>query len=86
MGAGALMIVNDRRDLGKIFERGQEILTYRNRGELQALIREHLTDEPRRLEIARKGRERARRDHTTAVRFNQILDILRERGIPAGNE
>jgi spore maturation protein CgeB len=86
MGAGALVIVNDRRDLGKIFERGQEILTYRNRGELQTLIREYLADEPKRLEIARRGRERARRDHTTAVRFSQILDILRERGIPAGSE
>jgi glycosyltransferase involved in cell wall biosynthesis len=86
MGAGALMIVNDRRDLGLIFERGEEILTYQKKEELQALIRECLDDEPKRLDIAHAGQARARRDHTTAVRFEQILTLLNERGLPVDDD
>jgi spore maturation protein CgeB len=83
IGAGALTLVNHRRDIGKIFALGEEIVTYNSREELQALIRRYLADEPARTEIARRGQERARRDHTTATRINQILDLLRERGLPA---
>ena len=86
MGAGALMIVNHKRDIGRIFELEEEILTYRSREELQGLIRHYLANEPGRAGIARRGQARARRDHTTAVRFGQILDLLRDRGLPAGGE
>ena len=84
IGAGACMAVNHKRDIGHIFEIGKEILTFRTREELQALVRRYLADEPARAEIARRGRERARREHTAEVRFRQILEILKERGIPAG--
>lgn len=84
IGAGTLTLVNHRRDIGKIFDLGEEIVTYNSREELQALIRRYLADEPARTEIARRGQERARRDHTTATRINQILGLLRERGLPAG--
>ncbi len=84
VGAGALMIVNHKRDMGKLFRIGEEILTYRTREELQGLLRHYLANEDERAAIARRGRERARRDHTCSVRFNQILGALRERGLPAG--
>lgn len=85
IGAGALTIVNHRRDIGKIFELGKEIVTYHSREALQSLIHRYLADEPARVEIAKRGQGRARRDHTTALRFKQFLDLLQERGLPARN-
>jgi hypothetical protein len=80
-GSGALAIVNDKKGIEDVFEAGREILTYTTKEELRELIRKYLADDEARLEIARRGQERARRDHTTTVRFGQILGILKERGI-----
>ncbi len=73
--------MNDKKGIGDVFEAGREILTYTTKEELGELIRKYLADDAARLEIARRGQERARRDHTTTVRFGQILGILKERGI-----
>jgi spore maturation protein CgeB len=81
IGGGAFFVTNHKRKLDLIFKVGEEIVTYTSRDELQALIRRYLADEPARTAIASRGRERACRDHTTARRIGQILDLLRKRGL-----
>ncbi len=83
-GAGAFVMTNHKPDMELVFTPGEEIVTFRSREELQALIRRYLADEEARREIARRGQARARQDHTAAVRFQQILAILKERGLRAG--
>ena len=85
VGGGALMMANHKRDIDRLFKIGEEIITYRTRGELQDYIRFYLANEKERLAIAQRGQERARRDHTTVTRFNQIVGLLRERGLLPGN-
>ena len=81
------MIVNHKRDMGKLFRIGEEILTYRTREELQGLLRHYLANEDERAAIARRGRERARRDHTCSVRFNRSSAPSGSGGFPpAGGE
>jgi hypothetical protein len=84
IGAGAFFLTNDKKDMDMAFQRGEEIVTFRTREELRALILRYLADEPARAEVARRGRERAKRDHTTAVRFGQIVEILKGRGLAPG--
>ncbi|MBI3128689.1 MAG: glycosyltransferase [Candidatus Tectomicrobia bacterium] len=84
IGAGAFFVTNHKRDIRLLFEPGEEIVTFRTREELQAIIRRYLADGAARAEIARRGQARARRDHAASVRFRRILEILGERGRPAG--
>jgi hypothetical protein len=84
IGAGAFFVTNHKKDMDLIFRTGEEIVTYRSREELQAIIRRYLADDGARAAVSRRGQERARRDHAASVRFRQMLEILKARGIPAG--
>ncbi|OGL68594.1 MAG: hypothetical protein A3J27_12230 [Candidatus Tectomicrobia bacterium RIFCSPLOWO2_12_FULL_69_37] len=83
-GAGAFVMTNHKPDMELVFTPGEEIVTFRSREELQGLIRRYLADGEARAAIARRARERARREHTAAARFRQILETLAQRGVPAG--
>lgn len=84
IGAGAFFVTNHKLDMATCFQPGEEVVTFRDREELQRLIHRYLSDDDARAAIAERGQARAKRDHSTATRFKQILDILHERGIPAG--
>ncbi len=58
------------------FQQGRDICYYREIGEIPNVVRDLLSDETRRAEIARSGAEKARRGHTWAHRVRQIFDLV----------
>jgi len=57
------------------FQPGRDICYYQEVGEIPDLVRNLLSDETRRAEIARAGAEKARGAHTWGHRVRQILDL-----------
>jgi hypothetical protein len=75
-GVGTLLITDAKRNLHELFEPGEEVVTYANEDELIEKIEHYLGDEPQRVRIAQAGQARTLREHTYAVRMNELIDIL----------
>jgi hypothetical protein len=63
-------------ELADYFDLGKEVLCYSCEDECVDQIRWLLSDEPRRLAIARAGRRRCLAEHTWIHRFTKILQVL----------
>lgn len=75
-GMGALLITDAKDNLGDVFLPGEEVVDYHDVSECAELIRYYLDNEQERARIAAAGRMRTLRDHTWAVRMQQLLEIL----------
>lgn len=77
-GCGAFQIVDDRQDIANLFEVGQEIVTYqyRNLTDLEEKARYYLNNDQKRITIAKKGQERAHRDHTIQQRMDRLIQVV----------
>lgn len=78
-GSGALLLTDFRRDLPSLFKISgdkQEVVCYKNFDELKEYVRYYLTHEEDRLEIAKRGFERAKKDHTYDKRVSTILSKI----------
>lgn len=78
-GIGAFQLTDERAALGKYFEPGKEIVTFTGRGDLREKVEHYLARPEERAEIARRGRERAHRDHTFERRLESLLRTV---GLP----
>jgi len=58
-----------------LFEPGREVLTFQSRRELIEQVKRLLENESARSDLAEKARQRAKAEHTTAVRLQEILQI-----------
>ena len=82
-GMGALLITDAKDNLAEMFVPGEEVVDYRDVAECAELIRYYLDNEPERARIAAAGKARTLRDHTWAVRMQELVEILQpylERG------
>lgn len=77
-GCGAFQIVDDRQDIANLFEVGREIVTYRykNLRDLEEKVRYYLNNDQKRIAIAKKGQERAHRDHTLQQRMDKLIQVV----------
>src|SRR3954447_9596004 len=75
-GDGAALVTDEGIGLGGVFRPGEEVLTYRDAGDLAGTLESLLDDEPRRLAIARAGQERTLREHTYARRIEELAGML----------
>jgi spore maturation protein CgeB len=75
-GMGALLLTDSKRNLGDLFERGREVVTYGNEDELVERARYYLQHEDERAAIAGAGRERTLRDHSYRERMRELADLL----------
>lgn len=75
-GIGAFQLTDERAALAKYFEPGREIVTFRGRGDLLDKVRHYLGRPGERAEIARRGQERAHREHTFRDRLATLLTTL----------
>ena len=75
-GVGALLLTDAKRNLGELFEPGEEVVTYASEDELVEKIHHYLGDGAERTRIARAGQERTLREHTYEHRMRELVDIL----------
>jgi hypothetical protein len=77
-GVGSLLLTDSKRNLGELFESGQEVVTYDDADDLVEKARHYLKHEHERAAIAAAGQARTLRDHTYEVRMRELVEILRE--------
>jgi len=74
-GVGALLVTDEKRNLGDLFEPGREVVTYRDHAACIAQIARCLDDDRQRRQIAEAGQQRALRDHSYTRRVGQIAAV-----------
>jgi len=79
-GMGSCLFTDSVDGLEDLFEPEKEVVTFRSAEECADKARYFLAHSREALEIGRKGQERTLRDHTYAVRANQLLRILKKLG------
>ncbi|MFC4076929.1 glycosyltransferase [Salinithrix halophila] len=72
----SFQLVSRRRDLGRLYRLGEEIITYKNLKDLKQKIDYYLIHDKQREEIAGRAYRRTLRDHTYTVRMRQLIHIM----------
>jgi spore maturation protein CgeB len=75
-GVGALLLTDNKRNLGELFTPGTECVTYDDEYELAEQILHYLSNDDERSAIAAAGQRRTLEEHTYAVRMRELLEIL----------
>jgi hypothetical protein len=75
-GAGAMLLTDEKDNLGELFEVGTEVVAYRDARDLIEKIRYYLGHDEERVAIARAGQERTLRDHTYSQRMKELEQII----------
>ena len=75
-GAGGFQLLDWRPALADLFADGEEVVSFRSMDDLRAKLDHYLADEDARRAIARRGRERALRDHTFERRLALLIDTV----------
>jgi hypothetical protein len=78
-GAGAMLITDEKDNLGELFEVGTEVVAYRGANDLVEKIQHYLSHEDDRAAIARAGQERTLRDHSYLERMKKLEQIIESR-------
>lgn len=76
--SGSFYLTHDNPDLGLVYDLGHEMVTYRDVDDCVRKVRYYLEHEEEREAIARRGHERAVRDHTWDSRFAGLLATIRQ--------
>jgi spore maturation protein CgeB len=77
--AGACQLADHRDDLATLFKPGQELLTFRDLGELRRRLGYHLAHPDESRAIGENARRRALAEHTISHRVGELLDALHDR-------
>ena len=77
--AGACQVADFKEDLATLFKPGEEVLVYRDLGELQRLLDHYLSRPEEARAIGENARRRALAEHTLRHRVEEMLQIVRER-------
>jgi spore maturation protein CgeB len=77
--AGACQVVDLKRDLQHLFKPGEEVVGYRNLGELRRQLDHYLANPDEARAIGENGRRRALADHTLRHRIDEMLATVNDR-------
>jgi spore maturation protein CgeB len=77
--AGACQVVDAKDELAQLFKPGDEVLAYRDLGELRRLLDHFLTHADEARAIGENARRRALAEHTLRHRIDEMLSVLQER-------
>ncbi|MBN9386612.1 MAG: glycosyltransferase family 1 protein [Chloroflexi bacterium] len=77
-GVGSLLLTDNKKNLGDLFEIGKEVIAYENADDCIEKIRYYLDHENERAAIAANGQKRTLKEHTYFHRMQQLLDILKK--------
>jgi spore maturation protein CgeB len=78
-GYGGCLLTEKAPNLDRYFHIGEEILTFEGADEMVQQVNSLLSRPERRDEVARRGFDRVRRDHTYERRFDELLQELTHR-------
>lgn len=78
MGSGGFMVTNYKKDIGKFFEDGKDLVIYRDFKDLNEIIQYYINHENERIEIARNGYEKVKKYHDYKVRIREMMEIVDE--------
>ena len=73
-GCGSLLLTRDTKEIAEYFVPDEEIITYQDANDAAEKIKFYLKDEDEREKIAKKGYERAMREHTIEKRFLELFE------------
>jgi glycosyltransferase involved in cell wall biosynthesis len=76
-GLGTFLLTEYQDNIRDYFEPGTEVETFSSPGELEEKIRYYLAHEAEREAIARRGRERCRRDFSMAKSLERLAGLIR---------
>jgi spore maturation protein CgeB len=76
---GAFLLTDDQDELQDLFRVGEEIVTYKEKGQIPELVKYYLAHEEERNNIAMCGRERVLKDHTYRKRLNLLTESMKKR-------
>jgi spore maturation protein CgeB len=77
--AGACQVADFKEDLSTLFKPGEEVLVYRDLGELGRLLDHYLARPEEAEAIGDNARRRALAEHTLRHRVEEMLAVLQER-------
>jgi spore maturation protein CgeB len=75
-GVGSLLLTDAKENLGDLFDVGREVVSYRDENELVEAVEHYLAHEDERTAIAGAGQRRTLREHSYAVRMQELSRIL----------
>lgn len=75
-GVGAMLLTDEKDDLGELFKVGSEVVSYSDADDLIEKIRYYLVHDEERLAIARAGQERTLHSHTYLRRMKELEQII----------
>jgi hypothetical protein len=75
-GSGAMLLTDDKPNLGEIFRVGAEVVAYRDAHECVDRIRYYLAHEAERAAIAKAGQARTLADHSFEHRMRELIEII----------
>jgi spore maturation protein CgeB len=77
--AAACQLVDFKEDLATLFKPGEEVVTYRDLGELRHNINYYLTHPDEARAIGANARSRALAEHTVRHRLQEMLAVMEQR-------
>jgi len=77
-GCGAFLLTDYARELETMFKPGKEIACADSPDKLREMVDYYLAHSKERDEIARKGQERAYRDHTYETRMQELISFIQD--------
>ena len=77
--AGACQVADFKEDLTTLFKPGEEVLTYRDVGELKRLLDHYLQRPDEARAIGANARRRALAEHTLRHRVEAMLAVIQDR-------
>ncbi len=75
-GCGAMLLTDEKQNLGDLFEVGKEVVTYKDKFDLIEKVQYYLSNNEEREKIAKAGQKRTFIDHTYKVRMRELETIL----------
>jgi spore maturation protein CgeB len=75
-GMGSLLLTDAKSNLAELFAPGEEVITYADADELVAKATYYLEHDDERRAIAAAGQRRTLREHTYALRMQELVEIL----------
>jgi spore maturation protein CgeB len=77
--AGACQVVDFKEDLGALFKPGEEVVVFRDLGELRRALDHYLAHPDEARAIGASARRRALAEHTVRHRVNEVLNVVGQR-------
>ena len=76
-GVGAMLLTDRKDNLRKLFDIDREVVAYSSKEEASEMVHYYLTYPEKAESIAKAGQIRTLREHTYAIRMNELVQIIR---------